>query len=471
MKINRLRDLPYFWLYIICLGLVFLSTYLRVIFFNVIGSQTPFLLYLGIILIVSRNLGKGPAFICLALCMLTTDYFFMQPYYALHLDGREAAQLIFFGLEGYLIIMISEQLTKAIKKNHADNSMFSAILENSLDGIVVVNTEGKRTYCSPSVKNIIGFTDQEYLNFPPWLLGHPDELQGIKEKYQRLINEPGKSDIFLHRMKHKNGHWIWVESRVTNLLHEPKVGAMIAHFNDVSQRVESDQLRRDFIGVVSHELKSPLTGIKLYGQLLHKKLGDTDNGISVGFLEKILQQVNHMEKMLADLTDVATIRTGRMQLNIAPFDFNALAYEVAESLQQTTDKHFIQLNLMTSNLISADEERLRQVIVNLVSNAIKYSPDGGDIKISAQEKDSYLMICVQDNGMGIPGRDKDRIFDRLYRVNGQTKGIKGLGLGLYICRQIIQLHGGSIEVDSEEGKGSAFRISLPQLQKQVDYSI
>jgi len=396
--------------------------------------------------------------------MITTNYFFMPPYYRLHLDGKEAIQLLSFALEGYLIIVISEKLTNAIKKNQADSSMFGAILEKSSDGIVVVNTEGKRTYCSPSVKNIIGYTDQEYLNFPPWLLGHPDELQDIKEKYQRLINEPGGNTILIHRMRHKMGHWIWVESRVTNLLHEPKVAAMIANFNDVTERVENDQLRRDFIGVVSHELRSPLTGIKLYGQLLYKKLSDTDNGASAEFLKKILQQVNHMERMLADLTDVATIRTGRMQLNIAPFDFNLLANEVAESLQQATEKHCIQLNLKALNEISADEERLRQVVVNLVSNAIKYSPDGGDITISSEEKDGYLIVCVQDNGMGIPVSDKDRIFDRLYRVSGQTKGIKGLGLGLYICKQIIQLHGGSIEVESEEGKGSAFRISLPQLQ-------
>jgi PAS domain S-box-containing protein len=464
MKVFKFTDLPIYWRYFACIFLVIASTYLKILFFNVIGSQTPFLLYLAVILIVSRYLGKGPAIICLALCMLTTNYFFMSPYYKLHLNGREATQLLFFAVEGFLIIMISEQLTKAIKKNQADSSMFSAILENSTDGIIVVNTEGKRTYCSPSVKNIIGFTDIEYLSFPPWLLGHPDELQDIKEKYQQLINQPGRSDVFLHRMKHKMGHWIWVESRVTNLLHEPKVAAMIANFNDVTQRVESDQLRRDFIGIVSHELKSPLTGMKLYGQLLQKKLSDAENFASAGFLNKILQQISHMEKMLADLTDVVTLRTGRMQLNITSFDFNALAYEIVESLQQTTDKHRIELNLSGADTISADEERLRQVIVNLVANAIKYSPDGGDITITSEGKDGVIMISVQDNGMGISVDHKDRIFDRLYRVNGQTKGIKGLGLGLYICRQIIQLHGGSIEVESEEGKGSAFTISLPLMQ-------
>jgi PAS domain S-box-containing protein len=326
--------------------------------------------------------------------------------------------------------------------------------------VVVVNPEGKRTYCSASVKNVIGYTDEEYLNLPPWELGHPEDVDDVKLKYSELINNPGSTTVLLHQMHHKNGHWIWVESRVSNLLNDPQIRAMIANFNDVTQRVERDQNRRDFIGIVSHELRSPLTNIKSYGQMLLKRLEGLNDGICTSFASKLIQQANYMEKMVVDLTDAATINAGRMQLFSSEFDFNLLIKEIAEGLQQSTNKHFLRIELCPMGMVYADKERLSQVITNMVSNAIKYSPSGGDILISSEVKNNSFFFHVKDSGIGIAEKDLQKVFYRLYRAN-KTTPIKGLGLGLYICHQIITLHNGEIGVESEEGKGSVFWFSLP----------
>lgn len=461
MKEKPLAGLSLYIKYGLSLLIVIAATWFKILFFTIIGPQTPFLLYLGVVLIISRRFGKRPAFFGLTLCMAATSYFFLSPYNSFFISSERAViQLFAFGLEGYLVIMVSDALKKALNKNQADSQRFQAILEKSSDGVVLVNAAGKRVYCSPSVKNVIGYTDEEYLNMPPLHLCHPEEAGNVREKYNQVVAAYGSSLILLCRLKHKNGHWIWVESRFTNSLNDPKVQSLIVNFNNVTERVETDQSRKDFIGVVAHELKSPLTSVKLYGQVLVKKLETLNDKTYVSFASKITQQASHMENMIAYLMEVATINAGRMQLCGSDFDFNLIVSEIAENMQHTTDKHYLKTELYAIAKLHADKEKISQVVINLVSNAIKYSPAGGIILIKSQKKENSLIVSVIDPGIGIPANNVDKVFDRLYRVNN-TDGVKGLGLGLYICQEIIRLHNGAIGVESEEGMGSVFWFSLP----------
>jgi two-component system CheB/CheR fusion protein len=330
----------------------------------------------------------------------------------------------------------------------------------------VVNNDGKRSYCSPSVKNVIGYTAEEYLEFPAWKLGHPDELEGITAQYKRIIEKPGESSVLLHRMRHKNGKWIWVESRVTNSLDDPDLEAMIAIFNDVTARIETEQARKDFIGLVSHELKSPLTSMRSYGQALLKKIETNDHAAVFTFASRMYQLTNRMVKLINDMLEVATINAGQLKLEINNFDLHTLVYEITDSLQQTTDKHQLVVNLCKVNEISGDRERIGQLLTNLIANAIKYTPAGGEILITSELSDNRVKLSITDQGIGIPQKDLAMIFDRLYRVR-DSGAVKGLGFGLYICQQIIQHHGGEIRVTSEEGKGSSFTFELPYPNMQA----
>jgi PAS domain S-box-containing protein len=452
--------------YIFSFVLISIATVLKLHFFELIGSQTPFLLYFGTIIICSRWLGKGPAYFSLLMSLLATTYFFMRAYGALALNVRQGVQLFFFSIEAGLLIGLSAALTESTKKHMAQIKLFEAIMAKSSDGIVVVNNDGKRSYCSPSVKNVIGYTAEEYLEFPAWKLGHPDELEGITAQYKRIIEKPGESSVLLHRMRHKNGKWIWVESRVTNSLDDPDLEAMIAIFNDVTARIETEQARKDFIGLVSHELKSPLTSMRSYGQALLKKIETNDHAAVFTFASRMYQLTNRMVKLINDMLEVATINAGQLKLEINNFDLHTLVYEITDSLQQTTDKHQLVVNLCKVNEISGDRERIGQLLTNLIANAIKYTPAGGEILITSELSDNRVKLSITDQGIGIPQKDLAMIFDRLYRVR-DSGAVKGLGFGLYICQQIIQHHGGEIRVTSEEGKGSSFTFELPYPNMQA----
>jgi len=467
MKRLAISDQPAYLRYLLALILVAAATYLKIRFFELIGTQTPFLLYFGVMIVCSRWLGKGPAFFCLALSVIATDYFFMAPYYFFAVNFREAVQLLFFILEAFLLIGLSSALTKAIKANISQMELFGAIMEKSSDGIVVVDKEGKRTYCSPSVQTVIGYSAEEYVSFPAWKLGHPEEIELVKAQYADLVSKPGQSDILVHRMRHKDGRWIWVESRVTNSLDDPHLQAMIASFNDITVRIETEQSRKDFIGIVSHELKSPLTSIRSYGQILLKKVDLNNDPVTASIVSKVLQLGNRMFKIINDMLDVATINASQLKLELSNFDFNALIYEIADALQQTSDKHALNLKLSPPVDVIADRERVGQVLTNLVSNAIKYTPAGGDICILSEIAGSTIRLSVRDQGIGIPEQNMELIFNRLYRANN-SKSVKGLGLGLFICKQIIQLHGGAIGLESEEGKGSTFWFTLPDIIKVAE---
>jgi PAS domain S-box-containing protein len=448
------------WGYIISFLLIVVATFLKVRFFDLIGHQTPFLLYFGIIIISVHFFGKGPAWMTSFLAVLATMYFFLPPFNSLQLTRSGLLQVALFLLEAIVVIRLSNALTVVRQEKDALSGRFKVILEKSSDAIVINDRTGKRLYCSPSVKNIMGYTALEFAKIPIWQLAHPAGLEEVKVRYQELLTQPGHSITLVHRMKHKEGHWVWVESRVTNLLHDPQIEGLIVSFNDVTDRMEWEQSRTDFIGVISHELRTPLTSIKGYSQLLTSNLKSLNPEESLFYSCKLVQNVNRIIKMFDNMAAVATIDTGRMQLNNSIFNINDLIREVADDLQRTTTIHEIKAELCPSRGISGDKERLGQVLFNLISNAIKYSPSGGEIYISSKTEDDAVIISIHDHGIGIPEGEKQKVFDRLYRVDN-AKEIKGLGLGLYISNQIIQLHGGSIWVQSEKEKGSTFHFNLP----------
>ncbi|RNL51421.1 PAS domain S-box protein [Pedobacter jejuensis] len=350
-------EIPVYMRYVLSFGLVSIATIIKLYHFNMIGLSTPFLLYFGTVIVCSRWLGKGPAYFGISISLLAIIYFFMAPYGALAINHNQSIQLLLYTVEAWLLIGLSNALNESTKKNLTQMKLFEAIMAKSTDGIVVVDKDGKRTYCSPSVENVIGYSAEEYLKLPAWKLGHPDELERIKEQYKNLTESSGECMVLLHRMRHKNGKWIWVESRVTNSLDESGVASMIANFNNVTKRIETEQHLKDFIGIVSHELKSPLTSMKAYGQITLKKIDLKDDSGASTFALRMSHLTDRMLKLINDMLDVATINAGQLKLDIQKFDLNALVHEVVDSLQQTTDRHQLIINFSELQEISGDKEK------------------------------------------------------------------------------------------------------------------
>lgn len=248
-----------------------------------------------------------------------------------------------------------------------------------------------------------------------------------------------------------------------------KVEGIISYASDITSLVnkrkqveELSKQKDEFIGVASHELKTPVTSIKGYTQILQMRFKQEGNAKAVELLTRMDGQINKLAKLISDLLDATKIEGGKLQYHNAFFDFNDLVREIVEEMQQITHRHNIITKSGLTEKIYGDRDRIGQVITNLISNAIKYSPEKKEILITTLKDKNTITLCVQDFGIGIPKQKQFKIFDRFYRVSGVKEDTyPGMGLGLYISAEIIKRHKGSIYVKSVAGKGSTFWFTLP----------
>ncbi len=224
------------------------------------------------------------------------------------------------------------------------------------------------------------------------------------------------------------------------------------------------RVRDQFIAVASHELKTPLTSIRGYAELVVQRA--TQLGLDeslLHMLETISAQSVRLEKMIYGLLDISRIERGQLSLERAPLDLRALLSRIIEDVRPTLHRHTLTFSGEGAQLmVFGDASRLEQVLQNLIQNAIKYSPLGGPVSIDLQRMDNSALVCVSDKGIGIPTADLPQIFTRFHRAgNADVYHISGLGVGLYVVHEIVRLHGGEITVESQEGEGSTFRVTLP----------
>jgi PAS domain S-box-containing protein len=216
----------------------------------------------------------------------------------------------------------------------------------------------------------------------------------------------------------------------------------------------------EFIGLASHELKTPITSLSGYLQIINRRLPADD--ANKAFIEKALSQINKLTSLIADLLDISKIETGQLPFTFTVFDLLQLVHEVIDAMQYSTKTHRLVLDTnLDELLVTADRQRIEQVIINLFSNAIKYSPGTDLVNISVSAADNKALVSVQDFGLGITPEQQERIFTRFYRVEDLAASISGLGIGLFISKEIINRHNGRIWVESKHGKGSVFFFEIP----------
>lgn len=230
----------------------------------------------------------------------------------------------------------------------------------------------------------------------------------------------------------------------------------------MAERRELAQRKDEFISMASHELKTPLTTLQGYTELLHKKFARQGNQEAQLYLARMAMQINQLTRLIDDLLDISKMQAGKIAFAEEAVDVNALVSEVVEDLQQTSSQHQISIEGRAQREIVGDKERLGQVLINLITNAIKYSPRAERIIVRLTSTHDTLTVSVQDFGIGIPKAHQEKVFERFYRVySDQVRTYSGLGIGLYIAHQIIERHAGKMRVESIEGQGSTFSFSLP----------
>lgn len=241
------------------------------------------------------------------------------------------------------------------------------------------------------------------------------------------------------------------------------VERLIAVSRDITTIKELEQQKDDFIGIASHELKTPVTSIKAYTQILQRRFEGNEDELSSEMLARMDGQVDRLTNLIVDLLDITKIEQGKLQFSYKKFNFNELIKEEADEIQRTTNKHRVILDLDEDKMIHGDRDRIGQVLINLFNNAIKYSPKADKIMVKTHIKEGKeLILSVQDFGMGLTNEELGKVFDRFYRVEEVgNETYPGLGLGLYISAEIIHRHNGKIWAESEKGKGSTFYFSLP----------
>src|SRR2546423_2337031 len=535
--------------------------------------------------------------------------------------------------------------------------LFRALIENSSDAIALVSHEGHFTYVSPSVQKILGFTPEELLGHNTLELFPPDHLPAALEQFDTVAKTPGLTVTVEHTCIHKDGSLRWLESTITNHLHDPHIQAFVANFRDISERKqaeerqhildqvgnlvvssldqqitlteiaqllvpsladycriaildeqheiqeiavnhtdpdkvalvqalydqykdqaepvygvqkllrtgkpelisnvsqdvlahiqvrpdmldilrelalksymgvpliardriigaitfssvrpsreytkadlyfaqelarriasaldnvhlyrqaqaemrerknaeealrESEARKDEFISMASHELKTPLTSLKGFTNLLQRRLTKQGDKQALHFLTRMEEQLDKLTKLVSDLLDVTKMQTGKLEFREERFFLNELVRETLENLQGTMETHHLQLEEVTDVQVLGDKDRLGQVLINLLTNAIKYSPEADTVIVRVSAVEHNAIVSVQDFGIGIAETHQEKIFERFYQVNdGTEKTFPGLGIGLYISSQIVRGHYGRLWVESAKGAGATFYLSLP----------
>jgi PAS domain S-box-containing protein len=221
-------------------------------------------------------------------------------------------------------------------------------------------------------------------------------------------------------------------------------------------------LRDEFISIASHELKTPVTSLKVYAQMLGRQAERRGDAATALQLAKMESQVDKLTKLIANLLDVSKIEAGKLEFLSETFDVVALVRDIADSPKAIDQTHFVAVADSDPIMVCGDRDRIGQVIVNLLTNAIKYSPDADRVEVSLSRDEATVTIAVRDFGIGIDARFHDHIFDRFFQVaDPEERTFPGLGMGLYISRDIARRHGGDIRIESKKGEGSTFSLVLP----------
>ncbi|MBA4420529.1 MAG: PAS domain-containing sensor histidine kinase [Anaerolinea sp.] len=362
--------------------------------------------------------------------------------------GDEIAQLT------HSFNAMSRQIETQIGEIESERARLASVLEKMTDGVLIVDEVGRVQLINPAAETMFGWHSGPVKGIP---------LVEVTQDYQsvelfRKCAQSGNSQSAKFELGNQKIH---LQAAATQL-GQSLPGYILLLFQDISRQVHVDNMRRDFISNVSHELRTPLAGIKALTETLQDGALE-DPPAARRFLERIENEVDSLNLMVAELLELSRIESGKVPLEIIKTTVVDIIQPAFNRLHIQAERSEIEMDIdCPDNLpeILADANRLQQVIVNLLHNAIKYTPKGGKIILSARLVDQFVEFMVKDTGKGIPASDLPRIFERFYKID-RSRSSSGTGLGLAIARHLVDAHKGRIWAESEVGRGSIFRFTIP----------
>jgi hypothetical protein len=391
-------------------------------------------------------------------------------------DGTRFWALVFgarlendLGIEFIIDITARKQmendLRRAEESLRAAQTSLTIALQAAQMGIWDMNLRTGEFKRSPRHDQLFGYEQQQ----PDWDIskGQQHLIEQDKQRYADAYKamETTGHVRFEGQVMHKNGsrYWVHLYGRVFyDAEGGPERAAGVIF--DITDRKSIEQQKDAFISIASHELKTPVTSILAYADLLLDSIHENGDPQPAQLVKKLKSQADRLTNLVRDLLDVTKITDGDIKLKETEFDLNALIQSTAEEMQGTIKQHRLVLNLAEGKLMmKGDRERISQVLVNLVSNAAKYSPGKDRITVTSSAGQDSLKFSIEDFGIGMRPETESRVFERFFRAHDPViMTFPGLGLGLFISAEIIKQHGGSIKVHSEPGNGSVFTVELPK---------
>jgi two-component system phosphate regulon sensor histidine kinase PhoR len=375
---------------------------------------------------------------------------------------------------GSLAKVINEmdiQFRNQMQEMSKEKDYLQTVLKGMMEGVLVVDGRGRILMVNDALRGLLSLSKDVSDKMPLEIIRNAELEGAIRKAIQDGENIALELDL------DKTGEKT-IEVNVVSILPSNKrmdeesegIRGAIAVFHDITRLKQLEKIRQDFVANVSHELRTPLTTIKGYAETLLEGALKEDQAFQ--FVQVIKRHTDRLTKIVEDLLMLSRIETKEFQLKMEAIPLRDIIDDVFEFVKEPAEKKEISLSrneIPSSLAVQADRDYLEQILINLLDNAIKYTPEGGRVTVSAIEKDSKeIQFSVEDDGIGIPKEDLSRIFERFYRVDkGRSKEMGGTGLGLSIVKHLVQVHGGRVWVESQPGKGSTFYFTLPGRIKPV----
>ena len=352
---------------------------------------------------------------------------------------------------------MSLNLKRLVETVSEDRAKLMSILNNMADGVILTDIEGNIVLTNKAVQKLFRIRDENAKAKPLIEVIREHELNDILKScletgQEQIVQfDSGISNKFLRA--------------IAVLVDQERQGGALVLVQDLTELKNLQTMRREMVGNISHEFRTPLAGIKAMVETLQDGATD-DREAAKDFLSRIEAEVDRMTQLVAELAELSRIETGKAELKLEPMNLNSLVEEVTAQLKPQAERQNLTLEMALADDLpttSADKARIRQVLVNLFHNAIKFNHSGGNIRVRTSHSEGSIVVEISDTGTGIAKDDLLHIFERFYKADKSRSG-QGSGMGLAIAKHIVEAHGGEIKVRSEEGKGSTFSFNLPVTQ-------
>lgn len=365
-------------------------------------------------------------------------------------------------------------------KDHllGNEDRFKQLIKNSFDMLVLLDSKGVQHYVSESCEKILGYKPEELIDIAVIdQMVHPEDQESTVKDFLDIIENKANGGA-QYRHRHKNGSWVYLEAFGTNQLDNPAIKSVVLNVRDITERKHAEQIIKEneirlrelnatkdrFFSIIAHDLKSPFNSIVGFSNLIVEQIHNQDSEEIERYATIIQESSERAMNLLMNLLEWSQAQTGKIEFNPQNIDLVTIINDIIElSKGSAQQKSITILKRLAHNIpIIADKDMISTILRNLISNGIKFTNSGGKIVISAEQNEKQMIVSVADNGVGMRNEDIDKLFriDYSHSTMG-TNNESGTGLGLLLCKELVEMQGGKIWIESEIGKGSVFRFSIP----------